>query len=124
DLTPGLRQQPNLDFDVMPLPRIGSRATTGTLHGLCISADTEAEKAAADFIAYTVGDEPTAMLAGTGFVTPTNLDVANSDTFIQPDRRPASSQVFTSATRYIRQLPIGDAWDAVSSLAQRQLTRL
>jgi multiple sugar transport system substrate-binding protein len=124
ELTPSLRQNPNLDFDVMPLPRLGTRATTGTMHGLCIGKDSEHEEAAAQFIAYAVGDEPTALLASTGYVVPTNLDVANSEAFQQLDQKPLSSDVFTRATRYIRQLPVGEGWEQVKPLAHRMLTRL
>ncbi|HET7682932.1 MAG TPA: extracellular solute-binding protein [Marmoricola sp.] len=124
ELTPVLRQQQNLEFDVMPLPREGRRVTSGTIKGLCIAADAEHAEAAAEFIAYSVSDEPTALLASTGYVTPTNLDIANSDAFMQPDQLPTDAQVFTRTTRYIEPLPSGEGWEHVAGMARRMLTRL
>jgi multiple sugar transport system substrate-binding protein len=124
ELTPLLRQQQNLEFDVMPLPREGRRVTTGDMNALCISGDTEHAKAAAKFIAYSVTDEPTALLASTGYVTPTNLDIANSDAFLQADQLPTDAEVFTNAMRYIEPMPSGPAWPQVHALAHRMLNRL
>src|SRR5205085_2975711 len=100
--TPQLRDQQGLNFDVMPMPKIGSRATAGSSSGLCISAKSEHVEKAADFVAYAVSDESSALLAQTGYVVPVNLDVANSDAFLQPDQEPASASVFVSTVRNIR----------------------
>lgn len=123
-LTPLLRQQAQLSFDVMPMPRISRRATTGTMFGLCINGESRHAEAAADFIAHAVGAEATALLAETGYVTPTNLDTANSDAFLQPGLQPASSQVFAAATRYIQRMPVGEGWDRVETASSRLITRL
>lgn len=123
-LTPTLRAQSNLDFDVMPVPRQSRRGTVGTMSGLCISGGSEHVDEAAEFIAYAVSDGPTETLAQTGFVTPTNVDVANSDAFLQPGERPANPQVFTRAVRYVQRLPVGEGWEAVERAAAAPLTRL
>lgn len=124
DLTPQLRGAPTLSFDVMPIPRAERRGTAGTMRGLCISGGTEHAEEAADFIAYAVSDEATQTLTSTGFVTPTNLDVSNSEVFLQPGEQPANPQVFTRAVRYIQRLPVGDGWDQVAEQAKVPLTRL
>lgn len=123
-LTPSLREQPGLSFDVMPMPRISRRATSGTMSGLCISKKSEYVDEAADFIAYAVSEEATRLLARTGYVTPVNLTAANSDDFLQPGQQPANAQVFTNATRYIQRLPVGDAWERVEATSSRLLNRL
>src|SRR5690606_36891071 len=95
DLTPVLRAAFGLSFDVMPVPRMSRRGTTGTMRGLCVNSASEHAEAVADFIAFAVSDEPTEVLAQTGYVTPTNIDVANSEAFLQPGEQPANPQVFT-----------------------------
>lgn len=123
-LTPTLREQPNLSFDVMPMPRSSRRATSGTMSGLCISSASEHADEAADFIAYAVSDDATELLARTGYVTPTNLHTANSDAFLQPGLQPASAQAFPASTRYIQRLPVGEAWERVAGTSSRLLNRL
>lgn len=119
ELTPQLRQQENLSFDVMPLPRLSSRATSGKLTGLCINADSTQVDAAADFLAYAISSEASQLLAASGYITPTNLDVANSDSFRQPALQPQSADVFTSTIRYVRWAPTHPAWELVSQEAKQ-----
>jgi multiple sugar transport system substrate-binding protein len=124
DLTPQLRAQENLSFDVLPLPRIGARATTGRSSGLCLSSASDHPDKTADFLAYAVSDEAMALLASTGHVVPTNLDVVNSDAFLQAAEDPASAAVFPGAVRSIRSLPSVETWDAVASSTARLLEGL
>jgi multiple sugar transport system substrate-binding protein len=115
DLTPQLRAQENLRFDVMPLPKIGSRATTGESSGLCLSSSSKHPEKTADFLAYAVSDDAMALLASTGYVVPTNLDVVNSDAFLQPTEMPMSASVFSSAIRSIHTLPRVPTWPSVAA---------
>jgi len=124
DLTPQLRTQENLRFDVMPLPRIGSRATSGLSTGLCLSSASEHPEKTADFLAYAVSDDAMALLAATGYVVPTNLDVVNSDAFLQPSEMPASADVFPAMVRSIHSLPQVPTWPAVASSTAALLTGL
>jgi multiple sugar transport system substrate-binding protein len=115
DLTPELRAHENLHFDVMPLPKVGTRATSGESSGLCLSSASEHPEKTADFLAYAVSDDAMALLASTGYVVPTSLDVENSDAFLQPDEMPASASVFTATIRAIHSVPHVPAWDSVAT---------
>ncbi|MCW2783780.1 MAG: hypothetical protein JWP74_297 [Marmoricola sp.] len=112
-LTPVLREQQNLDFDVMPMPKLGTKATVGTSTGLCLSSATPHPQKAADFLAYAVSDTAASELAETGYAEPTNLDVENSDDFLQPGQLPVSSSVFQSSVRSIYAFPSVPAWAQV-----------
>jgi multiple sugar transport system substrate-binding protein len=124
DLTPQLRAQENLSFDVMPLPKLGAKATTGRSSGLCLSSASKHPEKTADFLAYAVSDDATALLASTGYVVPTNLDVVNSDAFLQPTEMPASAAVFPTAVRGIHSLPRVPTWDSVAQSTAALLTGL
>jgi multiple sugar transport system substrate-binding protein len=124
DLTPQLRAQANLRFDVMPLPKIGSRATTGRSSGLCLRSKSRHPEKTADFLAYAVSDDAMALLASTGYVVPTNLDVVNSDAFVQPTEMPWSTAVFPGAIRGIHSLPRVPTWQSVADTTARLLTGL
>jgi len=123
-LTPQLRAQQGLHFDVMPMPKVGSKATAGTSSGVCISAKSEHPNKTADFLAYAVSDESSALLAETGYVVPVNLDVANSDAFLQPTEEPASALLFVSTVRNIRSFTTAPTWPAVEASTARLLKGL
>ena len=72
NLVPEMREADDLDFDVLPMPTIDTRATVGDISGLCISADSEVIGDAADFIAYAVSDAAIATVASTGYIVPAN----------------------------------------------------
>jgi len=124
DLTPELRAQENLSFDVMPLPRIGVRATSGHSSGLCLSSTSEHPDKTADFLAYAVSDDAMAVLASTGYVVPTNIDVVNSDAFLQASQNPISASVFPAAVRNIHSLPRVPTWPSVASSTAQLLDGL
>lgn len=115
DLTPELRAQENLSFDVMPLPRVGSKATVGDSRGLCLAEASEHPEKTADFLAYAVSNDAQAQLAATGYVVPTNTDVANSEVFLQPGEYPANAQVFNAGVRSIRTFPSASTWPSVAA---------
>ena len=115
ELTPQLRAQQGLSFDVMPLPRIGAKATSGDSKGLCLSAASKHPEETADFLAYAVSTDAMTLLAETGYVVPTNLDVANSDAFLQSTQSPASAKIFTSGVRNIFKFPSVETWPSVAT---------
>lgn len=124
DLTPLLRQQQNLLFDVMPIPKINTSANVGHTTAACIGKDTEHAAQTADFLAYLVSDPSMRTLAETGYVMPTNLDVTNSDAFLQPNEMPQHAAVFSDQVRASQPLPSTPVWDTVRRTAALALTHL
>lgn len=124
DLTPELRAEQNLTFDVMPLPRLGASATIATMSGLCISSASPYTEQAADFLAELISDNAASVLAGTGYVMPSNIDVLNGDDFLQTGQRPLHSDVFTRELRRTRMLPSTTTWPTVSQASALSLNRL
>ncbi len=126
NLVPELRDAEDLDFDVLPMPIIDTRATVGDISGLCISADSEVVNDAADFIAYAVSDDAIATVAATGYIVPANTQVAASDDFLAPEQEPANSAVFNASIRYMVIPPFIDQRDelieAVTPLLERLVT--
>ena len=124
DLTPELRADQSLTFDVMPLPRLGSPATIAQMSGLCISKASEHPEEAADLLAALISEEDSSVLAATGYVMPSNLDALNGDDFLQPGQRPLHSDVFTQELRRAQMLPSTTTWPAVSNATAVQLNQL
>ncbi|MFL6158290.1 MAG: ABC transporter substrate-binding protein [Marmoricola sp.] len=124
DLTPVLRAQPTLSFNVMPMPSLGTKATIGRSTGLCLSSASKHPAKTADFLAYAVSDAASRLLAETGYTVPTDLDVVHSEAYLQTGQMPANPEVFSANVRYIRELPTVDAWKQVAAQTEPLLTRL
>ncbi len=124
-LVPELRSAPGLDFDVMPMPALDDQATVGDISGLCISARPAATiPQAADFLVYVVSAEAVARVATAGYLVPANLQVAASADFLQPNLRPANSQVFNSSIRDMRLFPLIDSLRELETAVQGPLRQL
>ena len=126
NLVPQLREAKDLDFDVLPMPTIDSRATVGDISGLCLSADSEVTGDAADFIAYAVSDAAIATVASTGYIVPANTEVAASPEFLAPAEEPANAAVFNQSIRYMVVPPFIDRRvelvEAVTPFLERLVT--
>ncbi len=108
NLVPQLRDAEDLDFDVLPMPTIDTRATVGDISGLCLSSASDAQGDAADFIAYAVSDAAITTVAATGYIVPANTQVAASPEFLAPELEPANAEVFNTSIRYMEVPPFID----------------
>ena len=126
DLVPELRDVEGLEFDVIAMPEVDSRATVGDISGLCLSADSDVVADAADFIAYMVSDSAVETVTRSGYIVPANTEVASSAVFRDDPRMPASAEVFTSGVRHLQVAPfIADRTalvDAIAPLLDDMLT--
>ncbi|MBV9831565.1 MAG: extracellular solute-binding protein, partial [Marmoricola sp.] len=124
DLTPVLRAQRGLNFDVMPLPRAGGAATDASMRGMCLSSGSHHLSQAADLLTYLVSDSSTAKLAATGYVMPTNVDALNGDAFLQQGQRPLHADVFEREMRHVEELPRSRYWPDVARTTAGPLYQL
>jgi multiple sugar transport system substrate-binding protein len=109
-LVPELRSAVGLDFDVLPMPALDGRSTIASITGLCLSSDSVDSAAAADFLVHALSPEAVAKVVRAGYLQPANAEVAASDDFLQPGRRPASAAVFNQVLRYVEMSPMLDSW--------------
>ncbi len=126
NLVPELRDADDLEFDVLPMPTIDSRATVGDISGLCLSADSKVQGDAADFIAYAVSDSAISTVASTGYIVPANTEVASSSEFLAPQLEPAHAGIYNDSIRYMEVPPFIDQREelieAVTPLLERLVT--
>jgi multiple sugar transport system substrate-binding protein len=123
-LTPALRKVDGLRFDVMPLPSLGRLRTIADMTGYCISSETDHVDAAADLVAFAAGRKGATFTARTGYVVPSNLEVANSSAFAQTSRQPASSFLFNEGVRRAQTMPYAAAWPDVEDRVRGALKRM
>ncbi len=123
-LTPRLRKQVALNFDVMPMPTLDGAATVGDVTGLCLSADTTNAPVAADFMVHELSGDSVAEVARTGYLDPANLQVALTDDFLQPLRRPAHATFFNTSVGSMRLAPTIDTLPELGSAVETSLEQL
>lgn len=126
DLVPLLRETEDLNFDVLPMPRLGNNVTTGKMTGLCVAEGPQDEvDRAADFLVHlTSSQEVTDVTVATGSLAPADQQVAFSPEYLQPDLQPARSTVFTDEQRYIALPPLLESWEELEALAADDLATL
>jgi multiple sugar transport system substrate-binding protein len=123
-LTPAFRKAEDLSFDVMPLPSLGRVRTVADMTGYCISSETDALDAAGDLLAFAVSREGAAITTRTGYIVPSNLEVANSAVFLQQAQQPNSSFIFNEGVRRAQTLPYTPAWPELTARLQPHLDRM
>lgn len=122
--TPLFREAPGLEFDVLPLPRLGDAASILHADAYCLSSQADDGGAAADFIAFATGPEGQSIAALGGRTVPSLRSVAQSGVFLNPTVEPAHSEVFLEAVDGMRATPVLAGWPEVEDLAEEYLTRV
>ena len=105
---PALREVEGLEWDVAGLPVIDEPASILHSDAYCISAGLDADEAeaAADLVAFAVGQQGQTISALGGRTVPSLRSVAESPAFLDPARDPRSSQVFLDAIPILRRTPV------------------
>jgi multiple sugar transport system substrate-binding protein len=114
-MVPDLRNHLGFDFDVMPMPDLGSPATVGSLTGLCVSRQARDTGTAADFVVYASSADALGQVASAGYLQPANQTVALSDAFQQPGRLPRHASVFTFSVKSMVYPPVIGQWDELDT---------
>jgi multiple sugar transport system substrate-binding protein len=123
-LTPLLRAKGNLDFDVMPMPKLDGAATVGDVTSLCMSAEAASPSLAADFMVHEISANWVGLVASTGYLQPANVEVALSDDFLQPGRRPEHAAFFNGSVRSMSVPPLIDTLPELEETVAPSLQQL
>ncbi len=110
-----------LDWDVAPLPRGVQAASILHSDGYCMSAKSKNKAAAWTFIEFANGAEGQTIMAGTGRTVPSLRSVAESAAFLDPNQRPAHSQVFLDVIPSLRHMPMLPAWASVEEMVNNEI---
>ena len=124
EIVPELRDRLGFEFDVMPMPDLGTPATTGDLTGLCISSRATDAGTAADFLVYASSAEALGYVASQGYLQPANQAVALSDDFQQPGRNPEHASVFTFSVKSMQFPPLIEDPDALDEVTAPTLEQM
>ncbi len=116
--TPTFRTIQDFDWDVAALPQHEEQA--GILHSdaYCMTKASENKDAAWSFMEFALGPEGAPIVAKSGRTVPSLKSVAQSEAFLDPTAKPASSQVFLDTIPVIRQVPSSSTWPEIEDAAE------
>jgi multiple sugar transport system substrate-binding protein len=133
---PTLRQIEGFAWDVAPLPVIAEPATVLHSDAFCIAAAAEHPEAVWAFVEFAVGETGQQILAETGRIVPSRIDVAESAVFLDgvpadlgasatavTPLPPASSEVFVDYIPVIHRLPSISTWPEIEDVFNAELDR-
>lgn len=112
-----------LDWDVAPLPQAAQAATILHSDGYCLSAKAKDKDAAWTFIEFANAAEGQTIMAGTGRTVPSLRAVAESAAFLDPNQRPAHSQIFLDVIPSLRHMPNLPKWTSIEEAASNEIER-
>jgi multiple sugar transport system substrate-binding protein len=112
-----------LDWDVAPLPKGVEDASILHSDGYCMSAKSKVKDAAWTFIEFANGAEGQKIMAGTGRTVPSLRAVAESAAFLDPNQRPAHSQVFLDVIPSLRHMPNLPKWPSIEEATSNEIER-
>jgi len=120
---PTYRESAKFDWDVAPLPQNKTQATVLHADAYCLPSASKVKEAAWTFIEYANSVEGQTIVAETGRTVPSLISVANSPAFLDPNSKPAHSQVFLDEIPYVRALPVHPNWAEIEDTASEELAR-
>lgn len=118
---PAYREIEGFDWDVAALPR--GIQPAGILHSdaYCMPTTVEDKDATWTFIEFANSAEGQTIIAGSGRTVPSIRAVAESPAFLDPNAKPANSQVFLSTLPFIREVPVMPTWVDIEELSSEEL---
>ncbi|CAG0934807.1 hypothetical protein TFLX_03677 [Thermoflexales bacterium] len=122
-VVPTFRAITAFEWDVAPLPQ--GKFPAGILHAdaYCLTSATPDKDAAWKFIEFANSVEGQQIIAATGRTVPSLKSVAESAAFLDPNAKPASSQVFLDVIPALRALPVLNNWVDIEETANAELER-
>ena len=118
---PTYRESAAFDWDVAALPQDKQQATILHSDGFCLTSASKNKNAARAFLHFAISPAGQTIVAGSGRTVPSLISVANSAAFLDPQAKPANSQVFLDVIPYIRMLPIHPNWAEVEEIANNEI---
>jgi multiple sugar transport system substrate-binding protein len=119
--TPGFRVITGFDWDVGPLPQKAQAANILRSDGLCLPAKASHPDLGWKLMEFALSASGQQIMAATGRTVPASIHVAESPAFLDPNARPAHSQVWLDNIPTIRPLPLLRDWPELEELANEEL---
>jgi multiple sugar transport system substrate-binding protein len=115
--TPSFRTIKTFDWDVAALPQ--HQQPAGILHSdaYCMTKGSENKDATWSFMEFALGPEGQRITAESGRTVPSLKEIAESEAFLDPAAKPASSRVFLDTIDVIQRVPNISTWPEIEDAA-------
>jgi multiple sugar transport system substrate-binding protein len=121
--TPTFREVAAFDWDVAELPRKGEAASILHSDGYCRPAAAQHPELAWKLIEFANSPDGQVLVAATGRSVPSLKSVAESPAFLDPNVKPANSQVWLDAMAHMHVLPLLADWGEIEEITGEELQR-
>ncbi|MBE2232163.1 MAG: sugar ABC transporter substrate-binding protein, partial [Anaerolinea sp.] len=121
--TPTMRTIESFDWDVAPLPSGAQLASVLHVDGYCLAEQSKNKEAAWKFIEYANSPTGQEIIARTGRTVPSLRAVAESPAFLDPEAKPASSQVWLDVVPSLRAVPVYVNWPPIEDAVSKEIER-
>lgn len=121
--TPTMRTIESFDWDVAPLPSGAQPASVLHVDGYCLAEQSKNKEAAWKFIEYANSPTGQEIIARTGRTVPSLRAVAESPAFLDPEAKPASSQVWLDVVPSLRAVPVYVNWPPIEDAVSKEIER-
>lgn len=121
--TPVFREALELNWDVVPLPVVGERASILHSDAYCFSRGAEDLEAAVTFAAFALGEEGQTITAFGGRTVPSLRSVAGSGSFLDPVQPPQNAEAFLHSIPVLRRTPVIPTWPEIEDITDEILLR-
>ncbi len=122
-VTVAFRSITAFDWDVAPLPSRKQSATILHSDGLCLPTEAAHPELAWQLIEFANSVEGQQLMSATGRTVPSNRAVAESTFFLDPNAKPAHSQVWIDVIPGLRPAPVLAQWEEIAGRADDELER-
>jgi len=115
-VTTTFRTITDFEWDVAALPTYGQ--TAGILHSdaYCITRGSDDKDSAWRFVEFAMSEEGQKIIAATGRTVPSNVAVAQSPAYLDPNQPPSHAQVWLDAIPTLRHVPTISTWPEIEDV--------
>ena len=115
-VTTTFRTITDFEWDVAPVPTYGQPG--GILHSdaYCITSGSDDRDDAWRFVEFAMSEEGQRIIAATGRTVPSNIAVAQSPAYLDPNQPPSNAQVWLDAIPHLRHVPTISTWPEIEDV--------
>ena len=122
-VVPTFREITGFDWDVAALPQQSQKANVLHADAYCMAKATKDKDAAWKFIEFANSVEGQTIVAASGRTVPSLKSVAESPAFLEPNAKPANSQVWLDVVPFTRPMPVTANWIDVEEIVDSEFDR-
>lgn len=107
-LVPKFNETVKFDWDVIPFPQTKTSKTLVDASGWAISKSSKHKEKAIDLVKYLSSEEVSEKFTETGLITPARKKIAESEIFLNPNKKPRNSRAFLDALNQSKPTPVNE----------------